>query len=205
MDFSKAIEKPASFKRYYDVHFADDTVPDIQTRHIYLNSSLKGFIETQNKSFEFAVPVTIRRGSEKFEYAPNSIQELISITNKISTNVYLRTEFSLFKDYLNWFENNQKVTTIRRRVNGIEVPINQTLGMWDTTDDKRVPTLNHPPLFWVDIKKIEYVKFQDLSQVDAKFDGFRDLDELNYAFRNRVYKGIKDSDWLTIYTLLKSK
>ena len=104
-------------------------------------------------------------------------------------------------DYLGWLRNGEKSTTIRRRKGGIEWPVSPLLNLWQSSDEKRVPDFTEPPKEKVEILKIEYVRFGELNNDDAKRDGFKTIEEMKQAFRKRIYPDITLEDWITLYHL----
>lgn len=91
------------------------------------------------------------------------------------------------KEYLERVLEGGKVTTIRR---GIVTP----------SHDRVYLTCNGKALGEARISSLRFVRLRDLTDIDAKRDGFENKDELLKALR-QIYPDISQEDWVTIITL----
>jgi len=123
------------------------------------------------------------------------------ITEHTGSMAMLRRDFSLFADYLAWLREGRKSTTIRWHRGFVEVPGDQVLPVYECEVDNRVPDRSQSPSAWVQIRSIEYAQFGTLDQDDARRDGFESRKQMRAQFRDRIYRGICDQDWVTVYSL----
>jgi carbamoyltransferase len=112
--------------------------------------------------------------------------------------VFVRTELPLFGEYLEWLREGRKVTTIRFRKGGVEIPYNSTLPLFKTVDfsvgDRTKPTEH------VNVTALRYRRFGRLSRKDALRDGFESVDHMRTALR-KIYQDLEDNDWVTVYDI----
>ena len=126
---------------------------------------------------------------------------LRNLQNRTRRVVFFRSGFSLFGDYLVWLRKGTKKTTIRWRREGIEWPMFQKMPLWETSDKQRKPLDRDSIDETVDVIKIVYVKFGELTESDARNDGFESHNQMRMQFRERIYPEILDDDWVSIYHL----
>jgi carbamoyltransferase len=110
--------------------------------------------------------------------------------------VFIRHDFPLYGPYLAWLREGRKVTTIRFRKRGVEIPTQDVLPLYETRDygvGKR-----DRPAASVRVLSIRYQRFGELTERDAKLDGFKSLSEMLTAFRE-IYPNLGARDWVTIY------
>ena len=91
------------------------------------------------------------------------------------------------KKYLEQVLSGGKVTTIRR---GIVTP----------SGDRVYLVCNGRVLGEARISSLRFVRFGDLTDADARRDGFESKDKLVEALRE-IYPSISKDDWVTIITL----
>jgi carbamoyltransferase len=110
--------------------------------------------------------------------------------------VFVRHDFPLYGPYLEWLREGRKVTTIRFRKRGVEVPRQAVLPLFETPDygvgDRSKPTAR------VRVKSIRYQRFGDLTAEDAERDGFESVDHMLGDFR-KIYPRLQAADWVTLY------
>lgn len=123
------------------------------------------------------------------------VRELQALTDAI---VFVRTELPLYDEYLDWLREGRKVTTIRFRKGGVEIPFNSTLPLFETRDfsfgDRSRPVER------VRVSALWYRRFGMLSTENAHRDGFRDVPHMRDALRT-IYPELEDEDWVTVYEI----
>lgn len=151
-------------------------------------------------------PVVVRKGEVRCEYDgqaedTSSIMEWVMKQTGCNT-IYIRRNFGLNQEYMKWLKEGTKSSTLRFKNRSIEYPQHFCRGMWKTKAFEKLDEskLSSPDLK-IRIQKIEYCRFCDLNEDDAKRDGFTTLEEMRSAFINLMYHDIQDEDWMTIYFL----
>lgn len=114
------------------------------------------------------------------------------------TVVFVRSELPLYGPYLEWLREGRKVTTIRYRRNAVELPSFSQLPLFETEDfgvgDRSNPTAV------VSIERMRYQIFGELTEDDARRDGFESLEHMRTDL-SKIYSALTDSDWVTIYDI----
>jgi carbamoyltransferase len=112
--------------------------------------------------------------------------------------VFVRTELPLYGKYLGWLREGRKVTTIRFRQGVVEIPSSDVLPLFRTEDfgpgDRTAPT------DYVRIGAIRYQRFGDLTEKDARRDGFEGLEHMRRDL-HEIYRTLSDDSWVTIYDI----
>lgn len=120
------------------------------------------------------------------------------VQQKTGAVVFVRHDFPLFDEYLEWLRQGRKGTTIRYRKNGVEIPRESELPLFETHDygtgDRRKPTAR------VRVKSVRYQRFGELTADDAGRDGFSSLAHMREHFR-KIYPGLQERDWITLYDI----
>jgi len=120
------------------------------------------------------------------------------IQNLTESVVFVRTQFPLYGQYLDWMRQGQKHTTIRFRRDAVEIPVSDRLPLFETSDYG--PGDRTHPAEHVQINGVRYHRFGELKLADAVKDGFRDLEHMRHDLTN-IYPTLQDSDWVTIYDI----
>lgn len=150
--------------------------------------------------------IVVRQGEFRYRYDEEA-EDAISIMKWIMEQtgcktVYIRRNFGLNQEYMEWLKEGSKSSTLRFKNQSIEYPQHFCRGMWKT---KAFEKLDESKLLEPDLKiriqRIEYCRFGELNEEDAKRDGFVSLEEMKSAFLNHMYPDIQDEDWMTIYFL----
>lgn len=163
--------------------------------------------KTWNDSqFKIQFDVEFRDGNKIYRYEKESIciykyiQLIRNITNV--TNVFFRKYFALNHEYLDWLRKGQKNTTIRYKTNSLEIPLDNHTLIWKTAEFESIDFNTVDPNDYsekVRITKVDYVRFGELTFNDASNDGFQDIYSMKDAFKSKMYPGISEDDWMTIY------
>ncbi len=112
--------------------------------------------------------------------------------------VFVRHDFPLYERYLEWLRQGRKVTTIRYRPNGVEIPREAELALFKTRDYG--PGDRHKPTGRVRVKSIRYQRFGELTAEDARRDGFSSLEDMRNNFQE-IYPKLQSTDWITLYEI----
>ena len=112
--------------------------------------------------------------------------------------VFVRQDVPLYTPYLDWLKSGRKHTTIRFRRGGIEVPARLTLPLAVTPDFRA--RQERTPGGWVRVGAVRYARFGDLTDVDARNDGFGSLAEMRQGL-TRIYECLRDGDWVTVFEI----
>lgn len=151
-------------------------------------------------------PIVVRQGDIRYEYNDEA-KDTTSIINWIMKKTgcktaYIRKNFGLNQEYMKWLKEGTKNSTLRFKNLSIEYPQHFCGGMWKTTAFEKLDEskLMNPDIK-IRIQKIEYCRFGDLNEEDAKRDGFVSLEEMKSTFIKYMYQDIQDEDWMTIYFL----
>ncbi|HZD02008.1 MAG TPA: carbamoyltransferase C-terminal domain-containing protein [Actinomycetes bacterium] len=129
----------------------------------------------------------------KARSARQIIRQVQELTGAV---VFVRHDFPLYGPYLTWLREGRKVTTIRYRKRGVELPTRDVLPLYETRDygiGKR-----DRPAASVRVLSIRYQRFGELTEEDARLDGFEALSDMLTAFR-QIYPNLGAHDWVTIY------
>ena len=151
-------------------------------------------------------PIVVRKGEFRYEY-DGEAEDTISVMKWIMEQtgcktVYIRRNFGLNQEYMEWLKEGSKSSTLRFKNQSIEYPQHFCRGMWKTNAFEKLDESKLPePDLKIRIQKIEYCRFCDLNEEDAKRDGFVSFEEMKSAFLNYMYQDIQDEDWMTIYFL----
>jgi carbamoyltransferase len=125
-----------------------------------------------------------------------SRQVIIRVQRETSAVVFVRHDFPLYGPYLEWLRQGRKVTTIRYRKRGVEVPRQAELPLFETQDYGVGERSN--PAATVRVKSIRYQRFGELTADDAMRDGFESLSHMLDDFK-RIYPKLRADDWVTMY------
>lgn len=90
------------------------------------------------------------------------------------------------------------MTTIRFRKRGVEIPTQDILPLYETRDygiGKR-----DRPAASVRGLSLRYQRFGELTEADARLDGFESLSDMLTAFR-QIYPHLGGRDWVTVYRI----
>lgn len=121
-----------------------------------------------------------------------------SVQRATGAVVFVRSELPLYGPYLDWLREGRKVTTIRFRRGGVELPSFSELPLFETADygvgDRSTPTAI------VRIERLRYQIFGELTEDDAKRDGFESLAHLHTDLK-KIYPALGNEDWVTIYDI----
>lgn len=121
------------------------------------------------------------------------------IQEKIGKLVFIRQYLPLYREYIKLVDTYEKQTTTRFRPNSVEIPARTLLPLIETGDFGKPKTRSTAR--WVQIEGITYQRFGELTETDARNDGFNSIEEMRETFTQKIYPGLKDSDWGTIYTI----
>ena len=110
-----------------------------------------------------------------------------------------RANFGLYFEFVNWLKTGRKITTIRYRRHGIDLPKARFLDLVETKDfSKAYNDKLDEKVGRVEINKMVFRRFRTLTEQDAKSDGFRSLEELKKVFI-QIYGEIEADEPVTIY------
>jgi len=124
------------------------------------------------------------------------VRQVQQVTDAI---VFVRHDFPLYGPYLEWLRAGRKVTTIRYRKGGVEVPKQAVLPLYETPDYRPVSDRKAPAAS-VRVHAIRYQRFGELTEEDAQRDGFNSLPEMLADFKH-IYPKLREEDWVTIYRI----
>jgi carbamoyltransferase len=143
---------------------------------------------------------TVLDGNRKESITSNGkAREIIRwIQKNTGQVVFVRGDFPLYGEFREWLVAGRKVTTIRFRKGGVEIPNSVHLPLFTTRDfywtRKKEKSLD------VTVKAIKYQRFGQLTEEDAERDGFKNLKELQDTLR-RIYPRMNDNEWVTVYSI----
>ncbi|MFI7383962.1 carbamoyltransferase C-terminal domain-containing protein [Streptomyces sp. NPDC049813] len=123
------------------------------------------------------------------------IRQLQDYTESV---VFVRTQFPLYGQYLDWMRQGQKHTTIRFRRDAVEIPFSKRLPLFETSDYG--PGDRTHPAEHVQINGVRYHRFGELTLEDAEKDGFRDVAHMRHDLKT-IYPTMQDNDWVTVYDI----
>lgn len=123
------------------------------------------------------------------------IRQIQDLTGSV---VFVRTQFPLYGQYLDWMRQGQKHTTIRFRRDAVEIPFNGRLPLYETSDYG--PGDRTHPAEHVQVNGVRYHRFGELTVEDAEKDGFRDISHMRHDLQ-KIYPTMQDHDWVTIYDI----
>jgi hypothetical protein len=117
------------------------------------------------------------------------------------SDILLRSQFGLRSEYFDWLLQGRKITTIRCRFGAIDLPEQWRLPIFRTGVARR----SHGPDGVVAITRIDLCRYDELTEQDARRDGFAGLKELVDALED-IYGAISNTTVMTIYHIeLQSK
>ena len=163
-------------------------------------------VELMLSSLEITIPmermrvhVKARGGPIEINTSTNPLPDIIArISDFTDSVVFVRTELPLYHQSLEFLKNGTKVTTIRFRDSGIEIPASNLLPLFSTSDygwgDRTNPTA------YVRISGIKYQQYGTLETEDAIRDGFASLAEMRRGLR-AIYPRMNENSWITVYHL----
>jgi carbamoyltransferase len=125
----------------------------------------------------------------------STIRQIQDLTRSV---VFVRTQFPLYGEYLDWMRQGQKHTTIRFRREAVEIPFSSRLPLFETSDYG--PGDRTHPAEHVQINGVRYHRFGELTVEDANKDGFRDLAHMRHDL-TKIYPSLQDTDWVTVYDI----
>lgn len=145
---------------------------------------------------EFTVVDGPRKESRRFN---GRAREIIRwIQRNTGQVVFVRGDFPLYGEFREWLVEGKKVTTIRFRKGGVEIPNSVHLPLF-TTKDFFLTRAKDKPLN-VTIEAVKYQRFDQLTEEDARRDGFKSLIELRDTLK-RIYPRMDSDDWVTVYSI----
>jgi ASC-1-like (ASCH) protein len=147
----------------------------------------------------YSIPTTLVRGArrEKLDVEGGLSRRVIRrVQEDTEAVVFVRHDFPLYGPYLEWLRAGRKVTTIRYRRRGVEVPRDAVLPLFETADYG--VGARERPAAQVRVKSIRYQRFGELSRDDAVNDGFESLDHMLDDFC-KIYPKLREEDWVTVY------
>lgn len=109
-----------------------------------------------------------------------------------------RNLFMLFQPYVELFLAGKKVTTVRYRKGGLDLPSRCLLPLYASGDFSKAASTRYVGKTHVDAIKI--LPFGALTDNDGQRDGFNDLQELRNALRD-IYGDVSDDDLVTVYSI----
>jgi carbamoyltransferase len=112
--------------------------------------------------------------------------------------IHRRIRFSLRADFIKWIKEDRKQTTIRYKVNTVEVPAKSKLPLYQTIRYEALDEDTSTKKGDLQISRVTYKSFGDLDQDDARRDGFKSIGELFEVLRE-IYGPIADDEIVTIY------
>ena len=147
-------------------------------------------------NIEFTVVYNGNTQSKRFN---GTYRETIRWLQEVTGNlIFVRGDFPLYGEFREWLQQGKKVTTIRYRKGGVEIPISIRLPLF-ATKDFFITRMSDEPIT-VEVKGMKYAKFGELTEEDAKRDGFQDLRELREQLI-KIYPSLVDDDWVTVYSI----
>ena len=109
-----------------------------------------------------------------------------------------RDRFLLQSEFFRWVLEGRKCTTVRYRTGAVEYPLARHMPVFVTDDFSRTPRGNQEAVFRIDGYQIK--KFGDLTDSDAKRDGFRNISELQRVL-TEIYGNILPNEPVIIYSV----
>jgi carbamoyltransferase len=133
-------------------------------------------------------------------YSVDLQNDLSLVSNLTDNTVSIRNYFVLFAEFCRWFEDGKKTTTIRH-ADGIDFTLSSHLPLYENDsylDDVNLKYLMHVHIVHIDIKL-----YNELTESDAKNDGFATLEQLKNELLIIYGDSVKDG-LVTIYHIRKS-
>lgn len=123
------------------------------------------------------------------------IQNMIDQNKQLS--LFRRKKFNLNKEFIKWLHYGKKITTIRYKSGGLDIPESFEISMFSTPQfEKDLRSDDYVGL--AEISKYQIKRFSDLDRIDAINDGFRDVEELRSTLFE-IYGDIPANEYVTIY------
>ncbi len=125
--------------------------------------------------------------------SPNELKNIIS--SDLSMNVSIRNHLGLLEEYIDWVIEGKKNTTIRYRSGKTDLPNSFLLPVLSTNprtmgEGQQVGSAL--------LRKLTIKTFGELSEDDARNDGFQSLIQLKDALHS-IYGKINDEEMISIY------
>jgi carbamoyltransferase len=112
--------------------------------------------------------------------------------------IFARSRLPLLRPYVRLLESGAKITTIRFRRGGIELPSTLSLPVVENKDARH---RNEGDAVGVaTIAEVGYCRFGDLDEADARRDGFENVQEMRKALTG-IYSCLKLEDWVSIFRI----
>lgn len=134
-----------------------------------------------------------------------SIEELYEQIRQDFQGIKLerRVKFNLVSEYMSWVYEGKKHTTVRYRVNAIDIPVALDLPLYEVINNNSCSESKEAG--YVAITNMVVKSFGLLNQYDADQDGFRTEYELKEAlqilYEPIIGRRIKESEYVTVYTI----
>jgi len=149
----------------------------------------------------YDIPLKIhdrRRVETKKEVA--TLYELVRWIQEMTGRlVCVRYYLPLYKEYIRLVDADKKQTTTRFRKYSVEVPADTLLPLVQTDDFGKAKT--DEVARWARITGITYKRFGEITESDARRDGFESVSAMRDRFTRDIYPGLGDEDWVTIYSM----
>jgi Predicted carbamoyl transferase, NodU family len=110
--------------------------------------------------------------------------------------VYARSQLPLLSPYVRLLRRGAKVTTIRFRRGGVELPFERLLPVIE--NDEACDRNRGAIVGFASIGAVTYKRFQELDETDARHDGFSAVDEMREALR-AIYPRIEPENWVSVF------
>ncbi len=173
----------------------------VLNRFLVVKKLTPQFIELGLLASSYDIPIKIHDREEgETNFEGNTPYELIHwIQHNTGQIVFVRNYFPLYKEYIKLVDTHKKQTTTRFRPYSAEIPSRILLPLLET-DDFGKPKTNKITR-WAEIVGITYKRFGELTDEDANKDGFESTHAMRDKFTKEIYPGLKDKDWVTIYSI----
>lgn len=110
--------------------------------------------------------------------------------------VYARSQLPLLSPYVRLLRRGAKVTTIRFRTGGVELPFQTLLPIIENEDAR---DRNRGAIVgFAGIGTVTYKRFHELDESDARRDGFSSVEEMRGALR-AIYPCIEPENWVSVF------
>lgn len=112
--------------------------------------------------------------------------------------IFARSQLPLLRPYVRLLESGAKVTTIRFRRGGVELPRSPSLPVVENADARHRNEGNVVGV--ARVAEVSYARFGDLDEADARRDGFGSVTEMRTALTH-IYPSIELKDWVSVFRI----
>lgn len=113
------------------------------------------------------------------------------------TSLIPRSRFRMYGNFITLVKDGAKKTTIRFKPEGVDYPIHFVMDLIQTTPENEQEVETYQQL---KITKFTVKTFGELTDDDARNDGFRNAQELKKSLQE-IYGPIRDDEFVSIYMI----